>query len=235
MRSTNRFITLLLFGLASVIGITGQVMAEDGSTQRAVLVTGASSGIGKKVTELLAAKGHFVYAGARKDDDLAALDKLDNVKAVRLDVTKQSDIDAAVELIGKEGRGLYGIVNNAGVAVVSPMNETPEKDIDFVFDVNIYGPYRINKAFAPMLVEAGGRTTTIGSISGVREPSLSVCRPTAGSLPVGARGARARPRSVCAPDRRSLFRDPRITVGDGRSTSRTDATFSPATTRSSSG
>ena len=166
MRSTNRFITLLLFGLASVIGITGQVMAEDGSTQRAVLVTGASSGIGKKVTELLAAKGHFVYAGARKDDDLAALDKLDNVKAVRLDVTKQSDIDAAVELIGKEGRGLYGIVNNAGVAVVSPMNETPEKDIDFVFDVNIYGPYRINKAFAPMLVEAGGRTTTIGSISG---------------------------------------------------------------------
>jgi NAD(P)-dependent dehydrogenase (short-subunit alcohol dehydrogenase family) len=46
------------------------------------------------------------------------------------------------------------------------MNETPEEDIDFVFDVNIYGPYRINKAFAPLLIESKGRTTTIGSISG---------------------------------------------------------------------
>jgi NAD(P)-dependent dehydrogenase (short-subunit alcohol dehydrogenase family) len=46
------------------------------------------------------------------------------------------------------------------------MNETPETDIDFVFDVNVYGPYRINKAFAPLLVASKGRTTLIGSISG---------------------------------------------------------------------
>ncbi len=161
MRAVFCLVTMLLFGLAS-----GPAPAEDSGAQRAVLVTGASSGIGKKVTERLAAKGHFVYAGARKDSDLAALDAMDNVKGVRLDVTRQSDIDQAVELIRREGRGLYGIVNNAGVAVVSPMNEIPEEDIDFVFDVNIYGPYRINKAFAPMLAEAGGRTTTIGSISG---------------------------------------------------------------------
>jgi NAD(P)-dependent dehydrogenase (short-subunit alcohol dehydrogenase family) len=61
---------------------------------------------------------------------------------------------------------LHGIVNNAGVAVFTPMNDTPEKDLDFVFDVNVYGPYRINKAFAPLLVANQGRTTTIGSISG---------------------------------------------------------------------
>ena len=69
-------------------------------------------------------------------------------------------------MISEEGRGLYGIVNNAGVAVFTPLNETPEKDLDFVFDVNIYGPYRINKAFAPLLIASQGRTTTIGSISG---------------------------------------------------------------------
>jgi NAD(P)-dependent dehydrogenase (short-subunit alcohol dehydrogenase family) len=46
------------------------------------------------------------------------------------------------------------------------MNETTEADMDFVFDVNVYGPYRINKAFAPLLIESQGRTTTIGSISG---------------------------------------------------------------------
>jgi len=46
------------------------------------------------------------------------------------------------------------------------MNETPEKDLDFVFNVNIYGPYRVNKAFTPLLVASQGRTTTISSISG---------------------------------------------------------------------
>ena len=140
--------------------------AQTPEAQKAVLVTGASSGIGRKITEVLAANGHFVYAGARKDKDLAELNKLDNVEAVRLDVTVQADIDAAVARITEAGRGLHGVVNNAGVAVFSPMNETPEKDIDFVFDVNIYGPYRINKAFTPLLIESKGRTTTIGSISG---------------------------------------------------------------------
>lgn len=141
-------------------------LAGDHAVQRAVLVTGASSGIGRNITERLAASGYFVYAGARKDKDLAELDGIDNVKSVRLDVTVQAEIDAAVAFIRKEGRGLYGVVNNAGVAVFSPMNETPEQDIDFVFDVNIYGPYRVNKAFAGLLVESKGRTTTIGSISG---------------------------------------------------------------------
>ncbi len=133
---------------------------------KAVLVTGASSGIGRKITEVLAGNGYFVYAGARKAEDLAELNRIDNVESVRLDVTVQEDIDAAVARITEAGRGLHGIVNNAGVAVFTPMNETPEEDIDFVFDVNVYGPYRINKAFAPLLEASRGRTTTIGSISG---------------------------------------------------------------------
>ena len=63
--------------------------------ERAVFVTGASSGIGRKTTELLAKSGFFVYATARKDDDLKALAAIPNVQAVRLDVTKQDQIDAA--------------------------------------------------------------------------------------------------------------------------------------------
>jgi NAD(P)-dependent dehydrogenase (short-subunit alcohol dehydrogenase family) len=143
-----------------------QEQAREQTAQKAVLVTGASSGIGRKITEVLAGRGYFVYAGARKDKDLAELNGIDNVEAVRLDVTSQADIDAAVARIAAAGRGLHGVVNNAGVAVFTPMNETPEADIDFVFDVNVYGPYRINKAFAPLLVASKGRTTTIGSISG---------------------------------------------------------------------
>lgn len=138
--------------------------AED--AQRAVLVTGASTGIGRKITELLAAEGHFVYAGARKPNDIAALSALENVQGIRLDVTIQEEIDAAVELVEEGGRGLYAVVNNAGVNVIAPLIEIDEEELDFLFDVNIYGPYRITKAFAPMIIESQGRISNISSISG---------------------------------------------------------------------
>jgi NADP-dependent 3-hydroxy acid dehydrogenase YdfG len=63
--------------------------------QKAVLVTGASTGIGRKITERLAADGHFVYAGARKEKDFAELNAIENVQAIRLDVTKPEEIAAA--------------------------------------------------------------------------------------------------------------------------------------------
>jgi len=160
-------ITMLIALSVVTLGISLDTFAAEGETgQKAVLVTGASSGIGRKITEVLAGKGYFVYAGARKDEDLAELNAIENVDSIRLDVTVQDDIDAALLYITEAGRGLYGIVNNAGVGVFFPMNDTPEKDIDFVFDVNVYGPYRINKTFAPLLIASKGRTTTIGSISG---------------------------------------------------------------------
>jgi NAD(P)-dependent dehydrogenase (short-subunit alcohol dehydrogenase family) len=140
--------------------------AEDAG-QQAVLVTGASSGSGRVIAETLASKGYFVYAGARKQEDLDALDAIDNIKAIRLDVTVQDEIDAAVETVRKEGRGLYGLVNNAGVAILGPLIETKESDLDFLFDVNVYGPYRVTKAFAPLIIESKGRISTIGSISGI--------------------------------------------------------------------
>ena len=89
--------------------------AAETDGRKAVLVTGASTGIGRKITEVLAEQGFFVYAGARKQVDLDALDALDNVEAVRLDVTVQEQIDAAVEQVSKGGRGLFGLINNAGV------------------------------------------------------------------------------------------------------------------------
>ena len=149
-------------------GITYAADSTDGEgVQKAVLVTGASTGLGRRIAETLASNGYFVYAGARKEKDLDELGKLDNMQSIKLDVTIQADIDAAVETIRNEGKGLYGLVNNAGVAIVEPLIEVDESDLDFLFDVNIYGPYRVTKAFAPLIIESNGRITTIGSISGI--------------------------------------------------------------------
>ena len=134
---------------------------------RAVLITGASSGIGLKTAEVLAANGFFVYAGARKQADLEALNAIDNVQAVRLDVNVQEDIDAAVETVKAGGRGLYGLINNAGVVVLGPLIEVSEEDLAFQMNVNVFGPYRVTKAFAPLLIENQGRVATTGSISGI--------------------------------------------------------------------
>ncbi len=134
--------------------------------QRAVLVTGASTGIGRAAAERLAKEGFFVYAGARKDADLEALSRIANVQGIRLDVTKQSDIDAAVKTVTDAGRGLYAIVNNAGVAVVGPLIELSEDDLRYQIDINVFGPYRVTKAFAPLVIASKGRITTTGSISG---------------------------------------------------------------------
>ena len=104
-------------------GIIWLPASAEESAQKAVLVTGASSGIGLSITEHLAAEGHFVYAGARKAEDIARLSAMGNVMGIRLDVTVQEEIDAAVELVRNEGRGLYGLVNNAGVNVIGPLIE----------------------------------------------------------------------------------------------------------------
>lgn len=139
----------------------------DSHEQKAVLITGATSGIGRAAAERLAANGYFVYAGARKDEDMAELNRIDNIMAVRLDVTKWDQINAAVELIEKEGRGLWGLVNNAGVNVVAPLVAAEEDEFRFLFDVNVFGVYRVTKAFAPLIIESQGRITNISSISGI--------------------------------------------------------------------
>lgn len=140
---------------------------EPDTNRKAVLVTGASSGIGRKITELLAAEGHHVYAGARKQKDLDDLNAIDNIQAIKLDVTVHDEIQAAVKAVEAGGLGLHGLVNNAGVAILAPLAEAHESEIDFLFDVNVYGPYRMTRAFAPLIVASKGRISNISSISGI--------------------------------------------------------------------
>jgi NAD(P)-dependent dehydrogenase (short-subunit alcohol dehydrogenase family) len=143
--------------------------------KQAVLVTGASTGIGRMITEQLAADGYFVYAGARKDKDLAELSAIKNVQGLRLDVTSPEDIAAAVATVAQAGRGLYGLVNNAGVAIAGRLVETEDSDFNFLMQVNTYGPYRVTRAFSPLITASKGRIVMIGSISGIlARPLLGV-------------------------------------------------------------
>jgi len=156
-------LAVLLAGLSQPV----RAEAASGDAQKAVLVTGASSGIGRNLAEALAGKGYFVYAGARKQADLDALNEIPNIQALRLDVTKQDEIDAAVETVRAGDKGLYGLVNNAGVVTLGPITEIDEDDLAWIFDVNVFGVYRVTKAFAPLIIESRGRIVNISSISGI--------------------------------------------------------------------
>jgi NAD(P)-dependent dehydrogenase (short-subunit alcohol dehydrogenase family) len=158
-------ITRCLAVLVSIVALSAPspVFADE---QQSVLITGASTGIGRHLAEALAGKGYHVYAGARKEKDLAELDAIENITAVRLDVTKQDQVDAVVEKIKGDGGGLWGLVNNAGVGGGGDVLDTPIENQTFVYAVNVEGVYRTTQAFAPMVMESKGRIITTGSIAG---------------------------------------------------------------------
>jgi NAD(P)-dependent dehydrogenase (short-subunit alcohol dehydrogenase family) len=88
-----------------------------------------------------------------------------NVSSVRLDVTKQTDVDAAVQFVTAQGRGLFGVINNAGVASLGDLTKTSNQDVLWQYDINVMGPLRVNRAFFPLLKQSKGRTAIIGSLS----------------------------------------------------------------------
>jgi NAD(P)-dependent dehydrogenase (short-subunit alcohol dehydrogenase family) len=161
-----RFIVITLSVLLAAPGFAASSPDEQ-SAAKAVLVTGASSGIGRKITERLAADGYFVYATARKDADLKALGAIKNVQPLRLDVTQAADIAAAVESVNKGGRGLYGLVNNAGIATWGTIADMTLEEFDLTMKVNAYGPVMMTKAFEPLIIGQKGRIVIIGSVSGI--------------------------------------------------------------------
>ena len=170
MTLQSLFVSLPLLGVL----VMNSALPAESTAPKAVLVTGASTGIGRRITERLAADGYFVYATARKPEDLKALGALKNVQAVPLDVTRPEDIAAAVATITKGGRGLYGLVNNAGIGTAGAIGDMKLEEYDLVMNVNASGPVRMIKAFEPLIIEQKGRIVNIGSISGIlASPNLA--------------------------------------------------------------
>ena len=121
---------------------------------KTVVITGASTGIGRATAEHLADKGWQVFAGIRKPADGVALTEADDrIIPLLLDVTQPEQVDAAVETVRKAlgGEKLAGLVNNAGSANMVPLALQPLDQFKSHFDVNVFGLLRASQAFAPLL------------------------------------------------------------------------------------
>ncbi len=135
--------------------------------RRAVLITGASSGIGFATAKLLAEEGYHVFAGVRSGDaarKLAAFNP--NIRTVSLDVTKPEQIDAAIQRVAESGKQLCGLVNNAGIALGGPIEYMPLDLLREQFEINVFAPIALTQAALPLLRDAKGRIIFIGSIAG---------------------------------------------------------------------
>lgn len=136
-------------------------------TVHAILVSGASSGIGEATVLAAARAGMRVYAGVRAPADAERVAALDaNVRAVQLDVTDAVSIDAAVGVVRADGVALTGLVNNAGVALGGPIESLSLDALRAQFEVNCFGAIALTQAALPLLRLQPSRIVFVGSISG---------------------------------------------------------------------
>lgn len=133
----------------------------------AVLVTGASTGIGHAIAMLLAKNGYAVYAGVRKEGDRERLEaEHERIRPVILDVTVPADVARSMQTVREYGDSLVGLVNNAGVAVAGPLEFLPLEALRQQFEVNTIAPIAMIQAALPLLRETTGRIINVGSIAG---------------------------------------------------------------------
>lgn len=136
------------------------------NNQPSVLVTGASTGIGLAITQYLASRGMYVFAGARKQEALESLAKNSNVTPLQLDVTNAEDIKQAKKIIEEKTAGLFALVNNAGIGNGGPLMDVSVEDLRAQFEVNLFGVHQITQAVFPLLLKAKGRIVMMSSDSG---------------------------------------------------------------------
>jgi NAD(P)-dependent dehydrogenase (short-subunit alcohol dehydrogenase family) len=118
----------------------------------------------------LARRGFTVFAGVRKekDGDALLLDGGSNLHPLSLDVTSPESIRAAVDLVsGERGReGLHGLINNAALFQLSPLEQTSLSAVEDLFRVNVLGVVAMTQAFIPSLRQTKGRVVNISSVNG---------------------------------------------------------------------
>ncbi len=137
---------------------------------RSVVITGASTGIGAACALYLDRLGFTVFAGVRNSQDGATLQRqgVSGLIPLLLDVTDEVLIKKAQAFVSEKvgSNGLYGLINNAGIAVVGPLEAVPIPDLRRQLEINVIGQVAVTQAFLPLIRKARGRIVNMGSIAG---------------------------------------------------------------------
>jgi short-subunit dehydrogenase len=142
-----------------------------------ILITGVSSGIGYATTEYLLGRGYFVFGSVRSEADAIRLKEVfaTHFHPLIFDVTDDKAVRGAYTEVAKivGDKGLYGLINNAGIAVSGPLKYLPLNRISHQMEVNVIGLLRVTQVFLPLLGGEmdtdlkPGRLINISSISGL--------------------------------------------------------------------
>ena len=142
-------------------------------TQRCIVITGVSSGIGKSLVETLSRKGDCVIIGTvRKKEDARELKEQFGArfKSVVMDISKEEEVAQAADYILSMYSEIDFLINNAGIAVSGPIFHLPINDVKYQFEVNVFGLLQLTQQLLPAILKAQGRIINISSISGVFTP-----------------------------------------------------------------
>lgn len=144
--------------------------------KHSILITGASTGIGRSIAVFLAQTGHQVFAGVRKTQDGEKLTaENQSIIPVFIDVAKSDTIQTCLEQVSKlrDPARPFSLVNNAGVAVAGPVEALKDSELRKLFDVNFFGAVEATQIFLPLIRESRGRIINMSSIGGrVSSPFL---------------------------------------------------------------
>ena len=134
--------------------------------RKTALVTGASSGMGKEIARRLILDGYQVYVAARQVEKMEDLRVL-GAEPLRMDISKEADIAAAVNTILAQTGGVDVLVNNAGFGLYGPMEEIGMDEARYQFEVNVFGPARLTQLLLPsMRKKKKGKIVNITSMGG---------------------------------------------------------------------
>jgi len=134
--------------------------------QPSVLITGCSSGIGRALADAFKAGGYAVWATARKDSDLAALEQA-GLHAVQLDVNDGEALQQLATRLSEEIGGLDVLINNAGYGAMGPLLDGGVEAMRKQFETNVFSIVGVTRALFPLLRRSRGLVVNIGSVSGV--------------------------------------------------------------------
>jgi NAD(P)-dependent dehydrogenase (short-subunit alcohol dehydrogenase family) len=128
-----------------------------------ILVTGAASGLGQATALEFAANGDHVFACDLNKKGLSEISSNENITAIEMDITSLKSVQAALKKITGKVKGLDGIINVAGIYRGGSLVEISEENFRKMFEVNVFGTYRVTKTFFPLLMKNKGRVVNISS------------------------------------------------------------------------